>query len=132
MTNLITIDRLAEAIEKCGEANELFYLASPYSTYAEGMFQAAQHAAKIASLLLDRDLIVISPIVHGHHVDAWSLSGRPHYFWMRQCLALLPKCRGLIVAALPGWDTSSGVGMEVEWAVKNHMPTFYLDVDGLI
>lgn len=130
--HLITIDRLADTIERCGEVDALFYLATPYSDYAGGMMQAAEHAAKVANLLLDKGLIVLSPVVHGHHVDIWSFAARPHDFWMRQCLALLPKCRGLIVAALPGWDASRGVAAEVEWAVEHRAPVFYLDCEGLV
>lgn len=132
MPSLITIDRLAEAISSCGETGELFYLASPYSGYAEGMHQAAEHAARVTNLLLDRGLIVLSPIVHGHHVDLWSLAPKSHQFWMRQCLTLLPRCGGLIVAALNGWDKSEGVAREIELAVSRKIPIFYLDCDGLI
>lgn len=126
------LEQVVESIRRCGELDELWYLASPYTDYPGGIDKAAADVTKVAGALMSRGLIVFAPIVHGHAVDSTCKLGKGHSFWMRQCKQPFLRSHGLIVAQLPGWKESRGIDMEVGWAAEHDMPLFMLDCDDII
>lgn len=128
----MNIDSVAAAITQCGETDEPFYLSTPYSNYPAGRDAACLHAQRIAGELMQRGVIVYSPIAHHHPIDTICRIGENHAFWMRQCKYILLRCRGMIVAKLPSWDTSQGVDMEISWAAEHALPTFMMDVGDIV
>lgn len=108
---------------------KLFYLASPYTLYEAGQDAAAEAVAKIAARLTKEGRRVYSPIVHTHFIATLGgIDPLDHDFWMGVDEAMMERCDGLIVARLPGWKESKGVGMEIKWFMENkHVLPEYVD-----
>lgn len=111
----------------------LWYLASPYSQYAQGgaagLTKAFTGAAMVTGHLMQQGMTVVSPIAHSHVVaTAAKIDRLDHPFWMKQSRALLRRCEGLLVLGIRGWDTSEGVAEELEIARDMGIPIFLVQV----
>ena len=93
----------------------LYYLASPYAAYHLGKEAAAKEAARIAALLLDRGMVVYSPITHSHQLAHHMDNHTDHEFWLRADIPFMEASRELIIAPMEGWRASRGIRFEVEW-----------------
>jgi hypothetical protein len=103
------------------------YLASPYSKW-EDKELAAEIVAKAAADLMNRGLIIYSPITHGHVV---AKHGLPYSwdFWKRQCQPMIDAAAAIIVLEMDGWDSSVGMSYEIDEFERMGKPIVYLDPD---
>lgn len=109
-----------------------YYLASPFTAYPHGHEKAVEHVSIIASWLMDcYNLPIFCPVAHSAPLVAArnTLGKRPHQFWMNQCLPLVRQSSGLIVAELPGWDSSRGVADEIACAETHGIPVTRIAVE---
>lgn len=103
-----------------------WYLACPYTHPDEAVrgirFRAASDAA---AKLMENGRLVFSPITHGHAIGEHA----PWEAWMALDLAILdsPRCEGVIVLTIVGWDKSAGVQAEIAAAKALGKPVLYLD-----
>lgn len=105
------------------------YLAAPYSDSDPAVRKARVDATtRIAAFLMSKGHIVFSPITHGHavapHLDFAGVK-HDHDFWMKQCLPILGCCDLLVIVPLPGWEISSGIAVEREYASDCNMPELF-------
>lgn len=106
----------------------MYYMASPYTRYHEGIWQAYKEAARIAGKLAAAGLNVYSPIVHCHPLAVYGgIDPLNHQFWMKADAPFVAICEGLIVAKMPGWQESKGVTFEVQEFVTVRKPIYFLD-----
>ena len=105
----------------------MIYLASPYSHADAGEREARYVAAlrKTAELMLGGQT-VFSPIVNTHHVER-IVGKQPHQFWIDADLPILALASKMLVLRLPGWELSSGVAMEIDFADAHNIPVEYVD-----
>ena len=103
------------------------YLASPYSHEDEEVRLYRFNAAcKAASKIMSKTVVVYSPIAHSHsialynHEMSWD-------FWFVQSMEMLSRCDSLVVLCLDGWEESTGVTEERDFAKNHHMPIEYID-----
>ena len=114
-------------------ANSLGYLASPFSRYPGGLFDAVHKAARVAARLRSSGIFVFSPIVHAHpqamygKLDPMDLS-----LWYPHNHVMMERCDCLIVAHMEGWDTSDGVKSEIEYFRKMDKPIFDMNCESLV
>lgn len=109
-----------------------YYLATPYSKWPAGLDDAAQRAAALKGRLLVAGVVVYSPIAESHAVArAVALDPRDHALWMPAGKMLFDACHGLIVAMMPGWRDSFGVGEEIKWARAASKPRLWMEPDTL-
>ena len=95
------------------------YLACPYTQNPErGFIQANRKAAE---LMLEGH-IVFSPISHSHHICIQNGLPEKLDFWLKQDLPFIDWCDELHVLMLPGWEDSSGVSREIEYAELTFKP----------
>lgn len=104
----------------------MIYLASPY-THPEELIRARRYIAAREFVFdaLQRGYPVVSPIVYCHQfardfgapVDAKS--------WFHLNKVLLDKAETLWVLKLQGWDESTGVIMEIEYALQRGLTVSY-------
>lgn len=110
-----------------------WYLSSPYSLWPGGIDDASWTIARLAGRLLARGVTVFSPIVHSHNIaraaniDPWS-----HEFWMPHDKPIAHCAGGMIVAGIPGWRESKGVGIELDWFKAAGKPRYLLDPSTLL
>ena len=112
------------------------YLASPYSPV--GDYSPYQKKAlreqrfdivceKAAELMLAGEKI-FCPIAHSHPIEEVGMVDQQSGdFWLEQDFAIMQFASKLKVYRMEGWDKSSGVRREIEFAVKNGIPIEYID-----
>lgn len=105
----------------------LYYLATPYTKFDQGLEQAFIEAAKAAAILLKRGLFVFSPITHSHPIAVHgAMDGKDHDVWMPLDIAVLDECDEMLVVMMPGWNESHGIGLEIAHARKMGKPITWL------
>lgn len=108
--------------------DDLIYLATPYSKWSEGITMAFVEAAKITAELLKHGYKVYSPITHTHPIAMYgNVDPYDHHVWLPFDKAVMDRADALLVAKMPGWDTSKGVAFEIETFQKAGKPIFFLD-----
>ena len=92
---------------------QFLYLATPYSRYAAGLDAAFIAACEITASLISRGYSVYSPIAHTHPVALHgNIDPLEHSIWLPFNASMMKASHGLIVAELPGWESSVGVWHE--------------------
>lgn len=116
---------------------KLIYLASPYTAYEHGRDRAFVEVSLLASRLMDAGVNVFCPIAHSHSIEElamqfgdWDKRGSGP-FWLKQDFAVLQHCDELWVYKMPGWDTSYGVGKEIEFANNNNIRIKYIEYEAV-
>lgn len=110
----------------------LLYLATPYSKYPGGLDHAFMGAVQLMFRLRNKGHRVYSPIAASHMLAKQTgIDPRDHSFWMECCGPWLWKCDVLVVAQMPGWRESEGVGIEVNLFKETRRPIRYLDCESL-
>lgn len=108
------------------------YLASPYtdpdSEVQQSRFEAAAEAA--ANLMIDGEC-VFCPIAHSHPIalamiDAVGTEGSAD-FWKQMDAPFLAGASKMKVLKLPGWDKSSGIKHEIDFAISHNIDVEYID-----
>jgi Domain of unknown function (DUF1937) len=111
----------------------LAYMASPYSRYPNGVREAFEQACHIAARLLLTGIKVYSPIAHTHSLATiGGIDPLDHSIWMPYDEAMMRVCDVLIVAHMPGWETSKGIAIEVRHFEMAGKPIFDLDPNTLV
>ncbi len=117
----------------------LVYLASPYSAKLkdgtvdhETQALRAEQVSAAAALLAGMNVMVYTPIAHGHAINRYSTLDGSWEVWGRHCLRLLRTCDELWVLMLPGWAESRGVQAEVDEANKLGMTVMYVNPEDLL
>jgi hypothetical protein len=88
-------------------------MASPYSLYERGRDVAHRHACRIAARQRAAGYCVYSPIVHGHCLAAHMQSPGDTEFWLAQERPMMDAACGIMIAMMPGWESSVGVAAEL-------------------
>jgi len=105
----------------------LYYLATPYSSYSQGLDAAFEEACKATAELIRRGMAVFSPIAHSHYVaKLGNLDLLDHKIWLPLDLVVLRACDVLIVLKMPGWQESHGVSQEIKYAEELCKPVIYM------
>jgi hypothetical protein len=106
----------------------VIYLASPYTKYKPGIWQAYMEAARIAGVLTGLGVQVYSPIAHSHPLALYgNLDPLDGKLWQRVDAPFLALCDECLVAKMDGWQESSGVTHEIAEFKKAGKPVRYLD-----
>ena len=95
----------------------MIYLASPYTSPDPNIeLQRVKAVALIAAHLVAKELPVMSPILHCHLIrQQCSVPG--HYeFWQKWNHRMIQYSEVFLVATIDGWDRSTGLKGEMEFA----------------
>ena len=107
----------------------LYYLASPYSHKdREVMNHRAEVVTKAAVDLLNQGVFVFAPIAYNAPWEKYNLPGDWN-FWQEFDKAFVSRMDAVVVLQLDGWDRSTGVTAEVEFAKQNNIPVYYLTLE---
>ena len=115
------------SVDQCKDTDGYWYLASPYSKYPGGIEVAFQEVCCCAAWLLRQGVKVYSPIAHTHPIAMHGcIDPMDHGIWLPVDKPLMQGAVGLIVAKMPTWDISYGIGKEVEEFEVAGKPVLYL------
>lgn len=111
----------------------MLYLASPYShpdeTIRHTRFMIAEQVC--AKLMRERHW-VHSPIVHCHELSKkYGLPGDFEY-WKDYNISMIRRCDEFWVLAIPGWEESKGLNVELDFARSAFIPVTFCDDVGRI
>ena len=91
------------------------YLATPYSKYQDGLEAAFIAAAQCAGWLIGKGVKVYSPIAHTHPVAIYSAQDPLDLsIWLPADEPFMRTAGALVVAMMPGWEESKGIGHEID------------------
>ena len=104
------------------------YLATPYTHYPSGTAAAYLVACQLTACLVERGLVVYSPIVHSHPLTLYSrLNPVDHKLWMKVDAPMLEGATALIVAAIESWRLSDGIKFEIDQFRRQGRQIIYWD-----
>lgn len=113
------------------------YVAGPYWHPHPAVRQRRTelHAKAVAAILRSQDglsatsdLVLFSPVVHGHNIDPHLHdSEQSERYWRRHGLAMLRRCDMIFVIKLDGWEQSTGTKAEIELAQSLNIPVEYFN-----
>lgn len=98
------------------KANQLIYLASPYS-HIDHQVEISRYkiAARVSAAILSSGYNVYSPICHSHPIHIYGgLSGKWEQ-WQQLNKHMMMLSNELWIASIDGWKTSTGVRAEIEF-----------------
>lgn len=109
----------------------IIYLAGPY-THPDPAIREARFlgATKAAAKLIERGLIVFSPLTMTHPLDKELASDGATLgsdYWVAFDEAFMEFCSEIIVLRADGWEASSGVRREIEFFKSRNRPVSYID-----
>lgn len=113
------------------------YLASPYSVtdpvsaHRAIVIRDARYrkVCKLAAELMLNGELIYCPIAHSHPIETIGFQGeiKSGDFWLNQDFAVLQHAKELIVFKMDGWDRSSGVAKEIQFAKDLNIPIRYIE-----
>lgn len=110
----------------------LVYLATPYSKFKPDIEEAYREACKISAGMLLRGIRVYSPIAHTHGIAIHGgLDPLDHSLWLSFDETMMRAAQALVIAKMEGWQSSKGIGHEMEFFQREGKPYYLMDPDTL-
>lgn len=110
------------------QAARLVYVATPFTLFPGGPEWAFVQASQLTARLVQMGVRAFSPIVHSFplakHGGIDPLDGA---FWLAADKPFMGACDVLAVGALPTWEKSTGIKIEVETFLNAGKPVYHLD-----
>ena len=107
---------------------KLIYIASPYTHSDPNVVEENYRlVAEFTAECTAKGYIVLSPIAYGHNLAKHAEMRTDWEFWRNFCFTFLSKCHELWVFKIPGWNKSSGVAEEIEFAIERGIPVKYIN-----
>lgn len=124
---------LIQPVDEILKEKGLVYLATPYSHPDPYIRTLRFHrVSKVAGVLMDRGVVLFSPISHTHPIAEMHQLPKDWNYWKRYDQIMLKNCSMLVVLMLEGWEASIGVKGEVEIAKELGIPVIYLRFEDII
>lgn len=112
--------------------DSLYYLGSPYSSkLGYIMHERYEAVTAFAAKLVNQGYIVFAPITQSHNISLAGKINTSWAFWKKFDETILDRCDGLIVLMLDGWQNSVGLTAEIEYAIVNSIPIYYINYGDL-
>ena len=104
-----------------------YYVATPYSKFPGGIFEAYREACRQTAVLIRAGVPAFSPIAHTHGVAIeGNIDPMSHDIWLPADAPMMEAAGGLIVCMMEGWDTSYGIAHEIEAFKAAGKPIVYM------
>lgn len=103
------------------------YIASPYTHIQHNvMIGRYNKVGKLTAYYLNSGESVYSPIVHCHELAVSYGLPRDFNFWKKYNEDMLGAASALYVFMLDGWEESTGVQGEIQFAKEKDIPIVYV------
>jgi hypothetical protein len=106
----------------------MIYISLPYTDPDQTVVNERFKASCLYSAKLLREgHIIQSPISTGHAIAEVADLPTDFQFWRNYCLSTLWVCKEMHVLMLDGWQQSTGVKAEIDYAIDNQIAIKYVD-----
>lgn len=107
---------------------KIYYLASPYSS-DDPLIKEMRYVMVCAfsAALHNEGYNLIEPIGASHPIAKTFDLPTGYDYWKERDRLMIDKSDGVIVCQLNGWNQSVGVTDEIEYAITNNKPVFFVD-----
>lgn len=114
--------------------NKLIYLASPFTHEDKDvMIQRFEIVSKVACHLIgNRKFHVFSPIAHSWPIAKQGDLPTDWEYWEENCKLFVSRCQELWIVMIPGWETSTGVLAERDYAREIGLNIKYVEPNQMI
>jgi hypothetical protein len=103
--------------------SEIEYLAIPYTDPdSDVMDYRAEISDIVCADLMNKGRVIFAPISSCHHIAKKYSLPRDWEFWKKIDEEFIRACKKLLIVALPGWRTSTGVTAERKIAKDAGIP----------
>lgn len=128
--NVISLTADSHSLEELKIEGGFFYLAHAYSAATPELRQHnTDHALWIYSHLLSQGILCYNPLEATHRAAVSYDWATDHSAYIQLNEAFLDASAGLIVVMADGWERSTGVQFEIDYAISQGMVIWYLDVE---
>jgi hypothetical protein len=111
----------------------MIYICSPY-THSDP--NVVQERVDLVTVFVNQCLLkattVISPVVYGHSIVMTCGMPSVWTFWEKVCCDIMDKCTEVWVLKIDGWDQSTGIKGEIEYAHNLGLPVKYIEVPNTV
>ena len=105
----------------------LWYLATPYSKYPDGIEAAFNLALDNMGLLIQAGIPVYSPIAHSHPIAMrCNIDPFDHSIWMPVDQPMINACTGIIMLMADSWEFSYGMNYELKDFQSKNKPVVWM------
>jgi hypothetical protein len=120
--------KMSVELDVLRDADDYWYLSSPYSLFPQGHRAAWVEACRIRGALTKLGVNCYSPIAETHAVQMFSEMGDvTHEAWMHDDRPKMRRASGLICARLMSWESSKGMAEELDFFRELGKPIVFLD-----
>lgn len=121
------LDAAVDRLVKDYSQSELIYLAAPYSHQMPELEKVREETVtRVAARMMNAGVNVFSPLTHSCAlIETGELDDEGWDFWKTIDLTYLESASALVVLAMHGWTTSTGVQAEIEHASDIGLPIIY-------
>lgn len=105
--------------------HDLIYIATPYTGTPEQQVERFVTVNKFCAFLMDKDILVFSPISECHPISVQCGLPGNFSFWKKLDEAMISRCQKLYVLCQAGWQDSFGVNCEIDIAKSLNIPIEY-------
>jgi len=107
---------------------KLIYVGSPYTLFPGGIAVAYIEICKLMAELLRRGVNGYSPICATHGIAKHGgIDPLDHTIWLPFDQAMMNKADALVIAQMKSWETSKGIGHEIDVFLAAGKPIYFLD-----
>jgi Domain of unknown function (DUF1937) len=103
------------ALDLAGLPAGVTYLSSPYSKWPHGPDDACETVARLAGRLIQRGVVVYSPIAHFHTIARAANMDIHDLIWLTADQYFCEIAVAFLAADLDGWQASTGMRGEFGW-----------------
>lgn len=110
------------------EQYRLVYLATVYTSYPQGIDLAFADACVIGGRMLRAGITFFSPIAHTHPIAIYgNINPLDHEIWIPFDEPMMEVASALVVACMPNWKKSYGIGQEIAHFRKEGKPVWFMN-----
>lgn len=103
------------------------YLAAPYTSADPAITEdRINQFCKVAAKLKQAGFVVISPLLNHLVLERGEKLPSDWAYWKSYSETVLARCDYLLILRLEGWDKSTGIAGEIDFAISNKIPVVYI------
>lgn len=112
--------------------SNLIFISTPYSHPDKSVqVERFEITCQLVANLLNQGKFPISPIVHGHPTTGYGVRG-DWQFWQDYCHEFIRVSQVMYVGDLDGWQESTGVQAEIDYAKSLGKNVYLVSIEGQI